>query len=124
MTKHVMSLALALMILCAFGAVAADVTGKWIGRAEMGPGRVMEQTITFKMEGGKLAGTVKTGSGEMKISDGKINGDEISFATTMEAGGNRMKMVYKGKISGNQIKFLHGIEGGQQHEFTAKRAAS
>ena len=98
MTKHALSLALALMILCAFGAGAADVTGKWIGRVEMGPGRLVEQTITFKMEGGNLTGTVKTGPSEMKISDGKINGDEISFSTTMEAGGNKMKMVYKGKL--------------------------
>lgn len=124
LTKHAMSLALALIILCAFGAVAADVTGTWFGRVEMGPGRVMEQTIILKVQGGKLTGTVKTASGEMGISDGKINGDEISFAATREAGGNTMKMVYKGKISGNEIKFMHGREGGQQREFTAKRTGS
>jgi hypothetical protein len=124
LTKHAMSLALALMILCAFGAVAADVTGTWFGRVEMGPGRVMEQTIILKMEGGKLTGAVKTASGEMEISDGRINGDEVSFTATREAGGNKMKMVYKGKISGNEIKFLHGREGGQQREFTVKRTSS
>jgi hypothetical protein len=81
----------------------------------------MEQTITFKMEEGKLTGTVKTPSGERQISDGKIKGDEISFVTTIEGSGNKMRMLYKGKISGNEIKFMHGREGGQQREFTVKR---
>jgi len=124
MIKRTLIVATALMIVCTLSAVAADVTGKWSGRVEMAPGRVMEQTIILKMDGGKLTGTVKTPSGDRQISEGKVKGDEISFVTTVTSGARKMKMLYDGKISGNEIKFQHGSERGPKREFTVKRAAS
>jgi hypothetical protein len=123
MIKRTLIVATALMIVCTLSAVAADVTGKWVGRVEMAPGRVMEQTIILKAEGTKLTGTVRTPTGDRQISEGKIKGDEISFATIMTSGARKMKMLYNGKISGNEIKFLHGSERGPQREFTVKRTA-
>jgi hypothetical protein len=61
----------------------------------------------------------------MAISDGKIDGDQVSFTQTMEFNGNTMKMIYKGTISGDSIKFTRTREGGEgrAQEFTAKRAS-
>ena len=58
-----------------------------------------------------------------KISDGKIDGDSLSFSQVMEFNGNSVKLIYKGKISGDEIKFTREREGGEPVEFTAKRAS-
>jgi hypothetical protein len=62
----------------------------------------------------------------MPISDGKVNGNKISFNVVMSMGGNEMKMVYKGTVDGEQIKFTREREGGEgrKQEFVAKRATS
>ena len=85
-----------------------------------------------KVDGNTLTGTVSGPQGDMEISDGKIDGDTISFTQTMEFNGNTMKILYKGTISGDSIKFTREREGGGGQaqgrkggpmEFTAKRAS-
>ncbi len=62
---------------------------------------------------------------EMPISDGKVQGDDISFTVTMTMGGNSMKMLYTGKVSADEIKFTSQLEGAEnKREFTAKKSAS
>ncbi len=106
---------------------AADVNGKWTAEV---PGRQGNQTstFTFKVEGGKLTGTVSSPQGEAAISDGKVEGDDVAFTVVREIQGNSIKMLYKGKVAGDEIKFTRSFEGapgGQARppvEFTAKRA--
>ncbi len=89
----------------------------------------MQMTFTFKVEGEKLTGSISTPRGESPISDGKIQGDEISFTQVIEFGGNQMKFLYKGKVEGDQIRFTRQREGAegpgpQTREFVAKRMPS
>src|SRR6266850_4424 len=61
--------------------------------------------------------------GEAQISDGKVDGDDISFAQVMEFNGNQVKLLFTGKVAGDEIKFTRQREGGdRKQEFTAKRA--
>jgi hypothetical protein len=101
----------AVLLLCVAAALAADVTGKWVAETQ---GRNGPQQITFnlKQEGTKVTGSITTTRGENPISDGKIEGDDVSFVQTMSFGGNEMKMVWKGKVSGDEIKFTRTMEGG------------
>jgi hypothetical protein len=99
--------ALLAVLFLAFGSVAvlaADFNGKWTATVESPRGT---QTLTFdlKVDGAKLTGAVTTPRGEMAISDGKIDGDNISFATVMNRNGNEFKMLYTGKAVGDAIKF-------------------
>jgi hypothetical protein len=129
-----------LLGLLSLTALAADVTGKWTaqmpargggqgrggqgggGQGRGGPAR--ETVFNFKADGGTLSGTVAGFRGETAISDGKIDGDTISFTQTMEFNGNSIKLLYKGTISGDSIAFTRTRDGGDQPpvEFTAKRA--
>src|SRR5271155_4023099 len=125
-----MRLRLALLT-CALAAVAfaADVTGKWTAEMQ-GRGRGGQagqtQTITFnlKADGGILTGSVSGRGGDTEITDGKIDGENISFSITRTMGDRSFKMNYNGTISGDEIKFKAAPEGGQNpgREFTAKRA--
>jgi len=61
---------------------AADVNGKWEAEVPGPQGQTQKQTFNFKVDGDKLTGTVSGMQGETPISDGKVNGDEISFSQT------------------------------------------
>jgi hypothetical protein len=106
-------------------AMAADVTGKWTASAPGRGGQTREVTYDLKAEGNTLTGTMTGFRGQdLTITDGKIDGDNISFKTKMEFNGNEMIMNYKGVVSGDEIKFTQEREGGsgRAREFTAKRA--
>ncbi len=99
---------------------AADISGKWKGTAE-GPNGAIERTFTFKVDGSKLTGETESQMmGKATISDGKVEGDNISFSITANFQGNEMKLAYKGKVVGDQIKLSVDF-GGQAVEYTLKR---
>jgi len=108
----------------AFTASAADISGNWKATAE-GPNGSMERTFVFKVEGNKLTGeTTSSLMGKSTITDGKVEGDTVTFTITGRFGDNEMKLDYKGKIAagGNEIKFTVEVAG-NTIEWNAKRAS-
>jgi len=115
---------IAVFLLATVAALAADVSGKWAASVQGRNGQARDVTFTFKVDGDKLTGTVSGPGGDSEISDGVINGDEISFSQMREFGGRQMKILYKGKVSEDQIQFTRQREGGEHgQEFAAKRAS-
>ena len=116
----------AIVVLGAVTAALAQggVDGKWVAQVPGRGGQTRETTFTFKADGGKLTGTVSGMQGEAPISDGKVNGSEISFTQTIEVQGNSIKLLYTGKVTGDEMKMTRKRDGGDQPatEFTAKRA--
>ena len=113
---------LVLMALFTMNAVAADISGKWKGTAE-GPNGTIERTFTFKVDGSKLTGETESQMmGKSIITDGKIDGDDITFVITGNFQGNEMKLNYKGTVAGDTIKLSVDFGGGgQTAEYTLKR---
>jgi hypothetical protein len=100
-----------LLVLLA-SAWAADVTGKWVAETQgmQGPSQT---TFVFKVDGTTLTGTVTTSRGDSEISEGKVSGDEISFAIVRKRqDGGESKTIWKGKVSGDEIKFTREFQGG------------
>src|SRR5215469_9551756 len=91
---------------------AADISGKWVAQVPGRNGQTRETTFNFKVDGSKLTGTVSGPRGDNPISDGKVDGGDISFTVAVSFNGNDIKMNYKGKVSGDEIKFTRTIEGG------------
>jgi hypothetical protein len=115
----------ALLALLTLSCSAGGINGKWTAQLPGRDGQTRETTFNFKAEGNKLTGTVSGRQGDTPISDGEINGDDISFTVTVNARGNEVKVVYKGKLAGKEIKFTRTREGGEDQtpqEFTAKKA--
>lgn len=106
---------------------AADVTGKWTAEVQGRGGNTMTVTMNLKADGNTLTGTVSGRNGETDISDGKIDGNNLSFTVVREFNGNQFKQNYKGTLNGDTIHFTVTMEGGQgqgrSREFDAKRAA-
>jgi hypothetical protein len=115
---------IALSMILAGAALAADVTGKWVAQQPGRDGTPREVTYNLKADGDALTGDMAGAQGAATaITNGKIKGEDISFTVKREMNGNTMVMSYKGKVSGDEIKFSVMREGADQaREFTAKRA--
>lgn len=108
--KRLLSVCAALAIaFFATTAFAADLTGKWSGDMPGPNGDSFHITFTFKQDGAKLTGTVIPPQGdEIPISDGKIDGDKVSF--TVDAHG--MSIHHEGTVSGDTIKLTTKTDSG------------
>jgi hypothetical protein len=116
-----------LFLLAAFAlsAFAADVAGTWKVTAE-GPNGNMERTFVFKVDGNKLTGeTTSSMMGKSTITDGKVDGDNLSFTITVKFQDNEMKLNYKGKVTGDEIHFTAEMVGGggQALEWRGKKVS-
>ena len=108
-----------------WSAFAADVAGTWKATAE-GPNGSMERTFVFHVDGNKLTGeTTSSMMGKSTISDGKVDGDSLSFTITVKFQDNELKLNYKGKVTGNEIHLTAEMAdgGGQSFEWHGKKVS-
>jgi hypothetical protein len=147
MTKKLLFV-VTLMFVVAFALMAADVTGKWAAEQSGRNGGPPRQiTFDLKASGATLTGTVTGGGGgggrrggggggggagggapqAREISDGKVDGNNISFTVKVEFNGNAMVTKYEGTLSGDELKLKvtrDGQNGPTTSELTAKRSTS
>jgi len=131
MTKKLLFVTTILLAL-SLAAFAADVTGKWTFEQQGRGGNTQTVTLNLKADGGTVTGTVvrpgRNGNMEAQISDGKIEGDHISFKTSQQMGDNTITIEYSGTISGDSINLKvtrPGRDGNPMtSEVTAKRATT
>jgi len=109
--RKVFAIASALMALSVMVVLGADVDGKWT-RETQGKNGPQVQTLTLKSAGGKLSGTMERGGGKgapQEITDGTIDGANVSFKITQNFGGNETVQTFKGTVSATELKLT--IEG-------------
>jgi hypothetical protein len=100
---------------------AADVTGKWAATSDNGP----SWTFTLKSDGGKVTGTmVGTDGKDRPISEGKLDGNALSFSVDSEYQGNPITLIFKGKVSGDEMQMrVDTKDGNWGTDLVAKRSA-
>lgn len=109
-------------LLIAGSCLAADVDGNWSGTLSM-QGSDFPVHFTFKADGATLTGSTTGPDGaEIKIADGKVDGNNISFTVSFDFGGQPLTINYKGVLSGQEIKLTMDI-GGMPAEVTVKKTA-
>ena len=82
---------------------AENPTGTWKWTASLG-GQEREQTLTLKLDGDKLTGSMPGRDGQTTaISDGTYKDGNISFSITREFNGQKRTTKYKGVVSGDTI---------------------
>ena len=100
---------------------AADIDGKWTGQVE-GRNGPQPQTIMLKSAGNALTGSVQGGrGGPVEISNGTIDGNNVSFTVVREFGQNKITQEYKGAISGGELKLTVSGGRGEPREVTYKK---
>jgi len=138
MTKKLL-FATTILLVVVFAAIAADVNGKWVAEVE-GRNGTQQMTFTLKADGGTLTGTVMGGGGGRRagggggrgpmaaeISNGKIDGDHVSFEVKREYNGNEFITKYDGTVSGDTLNLKekrNGQNGEQTRDIAAKRSTT
>ena len=115
-------LALVAMLSISFVALAADATGTWSADIPGRGGNTTTTKFTLSVSGSTLTGTIDNGRGAAPISEGKVDGDTITF-TQKVAGrdGNEITISYTGKVSADHIDFSRDAGRGNPVTFTAKK---
>ncbi len=105
-----LSVTAGLLMACA-SMFAHDVDGKWAGSLTT-PAGDNPVAFTFKADGATLTGTTSGPDGaEVKIVDGKIDGNNLSFTVTFDFQGMPLMISYKGVMAGTEIKFTLDVFG-------------
>ena len=102
MKKKMMAMGVvAVVVLGAALAVAADATGKGTADMKTPDGSSFQLTFNFKQDGAKLTGNVLGPQGDpMDISNGKVDGDKLYFEVSF----NGATIKHDGVINGDEIK--------------------
>jgi hypothetical protein len=94
-----------LVLLCAKGCLlaAANVSGIWTGQVTDKNGDPVDLSFRFEQNGDKLAGKMYGDNESTPITDGKVDGDQVTFSVGSELNGSISSFVYVGKIEGGEI---------------------
>lgn len=104
---------------------AADISGKWTAEfdSQVGP---QKYVFEFKVEGttltGKAISKIADAEAQTNITEGKINGNEISFVENLNYQGMDLRIAYKGTVAGDEIKLSRMVGEQEAEKFAAKRA--
>jgi hypothetical protein len=101
-----------------------EVTGTWQWSFTTPGGQTFEPRVRLRQEGDKLTGHYLRGEAETAISEGKIDGDRLSFKVNMEREGRTFTTTYDGKLEGDAIlgKFTSNRSGQDRaFDWNAKR---
>lgn len=109
-------------LVCAY---AADITGKWNAEFEsqVGP---QKYVFDFRVEGTALTGKAISNIGGTEattdITEGKIDGNTITFVENLDYQGMPLRIAYKGTVSGDEINLSRMVGEQEGETFTARRA--
>jgi hypothetical protein len=107
MKSNIGFLGIFVFLVLVIAAKAGDISGKWIVTAENA-----DVEMTFKVDGNVLTGTVYNPLwGEMKIKEGKIDGNSFSFIVVRKVGQNDTRIFWKGTVDGEVMKVDRVIGG-------------
>jgi hypothetical protein len=112
---------IALAALTLWVSFAADIDGKWTGQVE-GRNGPQTQTLMLKADGNTLTGNVQGGrGGPVEISNGTIDGNNVSFTVVREFGDNKITQEFKGTLSGGELKLTVSGGRGEPRQVTYKK---
>jgi hypothetical protein len=105
-----MLLAVAAIFLMAAPAYA-QVAGKWTGE-QQGRNGTQPVVLEVKVDGGKLVGTMTTGTNPaVQIAEGKVDGMKVSFMTTVSFNGNERQISWSGEAKGDELTLTRQAGG-------------
>jgi hypothetical protein len=101
-------------------AYAGSATGRWAATFNT---QVGEQKYTWDLTavGSKLTGKYTSANGSGEITDGKIEGDQLSWVENLNFQDMPLRIVYKATLSGDELKISRNVADIATEEAVAKR---
>lgn len=118
----------AILVLTSLSVSAQGAAGKWNATVETQQG-AMTMDFEFAADGNNLTGSMSNSMmGTTPITEGKIDGDNLSFIVSMQGPNGAMTMNYKGVVNGDEMTLTRTLQNPPEgippeRTFTAKRAA-
>ena len=109
-----------LAALCFVPAFAADIDGKWTATYDTQNGSITT-TWELKSDGAKLTGKATSSFGARDLTDGKIQGKEVSWVEAIDANGTSIRIVCKGTLNGDELKLSRTVGEFGTTDVVAKR---
>jgi alpha-galactosidase len=117
----------AVALVAAHSLCAADLTGKWVVAPVAGPGRAgapatpgapplpanNETAYYITATGNSFSGYLSQGQTNSPITDGKIDGDDVTFTIVRSFGGNDTKVAYTAKLADDTLTIAIPAAGGR-----------
>ncbi len=95
--------------------LAAEIDGKYVLESQGQNGK-QTQTLTLKVEGGKLTGTMDNQGtvvdGKVNIIDGTIDGSKVAFTVVRDMNGAQITRKFSGTLEGADLKLTAATVGG------------
>ena len=82
---------------------AVNAAGTWTLTVNPPGGGPTTRTLTLKQDGNKVTGEISSRSGPIQIVDGKLNGNELTFAYVMRYNDNELFISARAKIEGDTL---------------------
>lgn len=103
------------------GAGATDITGAWTASFDTQVGR-QNYTYEFVVKDGAVTGTIKSDNGEVAVSEGKLDGETVTFVEMLTFQGMEIRIQYTGKVtSPDEIRFTRQVADFATEELVAAR---
>jgi hypothetical protein len=120
-TSKAIRCAIALAAISLGVSFAADIDGKWTAQVE-GRNGPRTETLMLKASGNTLTGSIEGRGGAVQISNGTVDGDQVSFTVVREFRGNQVTQQYKGAFSGGELKLTMSGGRGEPVQMTYKKS--
>jgi hypothetical protein len=112
------------LVLLPIVVLAADVpniSGTWNASFDTQVGK-QDYTYTFVVKGSQLTGRAKSANGDTEITEGKVDGANVTFVENLDYQGMPLRIVYTGTVtSQDSIYFTRDVGGQAMEKLTAKR---
>lgn len=102
-------------------AALADVSGAWNLSYTTSEGLKLTNTVTFKVEGDQITGTLSSPRGSVPVDEVKVDGENISFAVIRVGFGDKIRIDYKGKVAGDTMKLQMKVGDREPIDVVGKR---
>lgn len=105
-----------LLLFCASILFASKIDGSWAASVDTDNG-TFELTLTYKVDGEKISGTIISDMGELEFEDGKVDGDTFEYKFEI----NGYSIIHKGKLlNDKEINITSSGDYGE-NEFLIKK---
>jgi hypothetical protein len=81
----------------------------------------LDITMTLAQTGGSFTGTMTSSVGTQEISDGQVNGRNVTWTATIQIGGQSITLNYRGEVEGNRMTGSADLGSFGSATFTAER---
>jgi hypothetical protein len=123
MTRTRLTLFAVLVLVAAPAFAQTNVTGDWDVTINSPQGANTMQ-VTFKQDGEKVSGTMKSQMGELPFDGGTITGSDLVFGFSVPVQGMSLDITMNGKVDGGSIAGTAKFGDFGEGEWTAKRSGA